>query len=138
MEGPPALPPIQRGAGDKTTIVRQVLTELEVHSKLEEEVFYPAIQGQGQNLQQEVAEAYCEHRAVDGLIEELKATDPADPGFHVKVRTLMADEEHHVQEEESQMLPDAEQKLGGQAEQIAHQMTRCKQELLQQLTGARR
>jgi iron-sulfur cluster repair protein YtfE (RIC family) len=110
-----------------------VLTELEVNSKLEEEIFYPAIQGQGQNLQEVVSEAYRKHREVDGLIEELKAMDPTAPSLHTKFRTLMTDVEHHVQEEETEMLPDAERKLGGRSGQIAQQMEQRKQQLLQQL-----
>ncbi len=112
---------------------RQALMELEVHSKLEEEIFYPAVRQRASELQGAVREGYKEHAEVDSLISELKAMDPMGPDFDAKFQELMRDVQHHVQEEETEMLPNARQKLGAEAEQLGQQMMQRKQQLVQQM-----
>src|SRR5581483_8983191 len=95
---------------EKSDTARQALTELEIHSKLEEEIFYPAVQKAGGELKEAVDEGYEEHRQVDRLIEELKAMDPSSDLFVERFQSLIGAVEHHVAEEEGEMLPKAEQK----------------------------
>lgn len=117
----------------KTTVARQLLSELEAHSKIEEEIFYPAVRARAdQQLQQAVSEGYEEHATVDNLVMELKAMDPSDSRFDAKMQELMRDVQHHVQEEETELLPDARQKLGDQVTQLAPQMMERKQQILSQ------
>lgn len=118
---------------EKWDAAQQALMELQVHSKLEEEIFYPALRSRASELQDIVAEGYQEHATVDNLIMELKAMQPGDQRFASKFQELMQDVQHHVQEEETEMLPDARQKLGSEADQLGHEMTQRKEQLLQQL-----
>jgi hemerythrin-like domain-containing protein len=125
------------GAGDrayqtKARIAEQVFAELEVHSKIEEEIFYPAVQAKGSKDGKEVVlEGYEEHHVVDVLINELKALDPQDDRFDAKFKVLTENVEHHIEEEESEMLPDAAKKLGDDVDRLAEQMARRKEELMQ-------
>ena len=63
-------------ATTKKRIVETALTELEVHSKLEEELIYPAIRAEIDN-DELMDEALEEHHVVHGLLEELKKMNPA-------------------------------------------------------------
>ena len=118
---------------EKVDTARQALMELEVHSKLEEEIFYPAVRTKANELQEAVSEGYEEHAQVDGMIEELKAMDGQNPQFAQRFAQLMQAVQHHVQEEESEMLPGARQKLGADADQLGHEMTQRKEQLLREL-----
>jgi iron-sulfur cluster repair protein YtfE (RIC family) len=111
-------------------IAEQVFTELEVHAQLEETVFYPAFaQEADQEGKQLVEEACQEHQTVKDLIAELRDIDDHEE-FAAKFHTLMENVEHHVQEEEHEMFPKAEEELAAQLEDLRDEI----QELKKQLT----
>jgi hemerythrin superfamily protein len=91
----------------KQRIVETALMELEVHSKLEEELIYPAIRAE---IDDEVLmdEALEEHHVVHGLIGELKKMKPSDDRYEAKFTVLAENVTHHIKEEESDMFPQAE------------------------------
>ena len=91
----------------KQRIVETVLKELEVHSKLEEELIYPAIRAEidDDDLMDEALE---EHHVVHGLLGELKKMKPSDDRYDAKFTVLAENVRHHIKEEESEMFPKAE------------------------------
>jgi len=91
----------------KQRIVETALTELEVHSKLEEELIYPAIRAEidDDDLMDEALE---EHHVVHGLLVELKKMKPRDERYDAKFTVLAESVRHHIKEEESEMFPKAE------------------------------
>jgi hemerythrin-like domain-containing protein len=117
----------------KQRIAEEVFTELEVHTTLEEELFYPAMKRKtDQNGKDLVAEAMEEHHVVTTLMEELKGLDPKDERYDAKFKVLMDNVEHHIEEEEGEMFLEAEEMLGDRLERLGTQM----QERKQQLTAA--
>ena len=115
----------------KSKIAQQVFVELETHAQLEETVFYPAFKQEAdQEGKQLVAESLQEHQRVKELIEELRELDADDETFDVKFHELMENVEHHVEEEESEMLPEAEMALAEQAEELMDEMHEVKRQLL--------
>jgi len=88
------------GATAKEKIVRQICTELKVHSQIEEEIYYPAIRGKVE--EDALDEAYVEHDSAKLLINELEAADPDESFYDAKVKVLSELIEHHVGEEEKQ------------------------------------
>ncbi len=115
----------------KAKVAQQIFTELEVHTTIEEEIFYPAIEASASKEEKElVAEGYEEHHVVDVLINELKAMTPEDERYDGKFTVLIENVEHHIEEEEGEMLPDAEKTLKGDLDQLGDQMKRRKEELL--------
>jgi hemerythrin-like domain-containing protein len=126
------------GAGErayktKLGIAEQVFTELEVHTKIEEEIFYPAVRAKGGELKDVVSESLEEHHVVDVLMAELKALDPEDERYDAKFKVLTENVEHHIEEEETEMLPDAEKKLGdADMERLGEQMAARTQQLLKE------
>lgn len=95
-------------------IMEQIANELKLHTKIEEEVFYPAVRREmGTSKAEEmVDEAFEEHHVVDLVLAELPKVDPEDERFEAKMTVLSELVEHHVQEEEEEMFPMAEKKLG--------------------------
>jgi hemerythrin superfamily protein len=82
----------------------QIDTELEVHTHIEETVFYPAME-QHDELKDMVAEAREEHEEVKTLLEELEELGPDDEEFDSKLHLLIESVEHHAEEEEEEMFP---------------------------------
>ena len=77
-----------------------------------------------------MAESLEEHQTVKELIEELRELDADDETFDAKFHELMENVEHHVEEEESEMLPEAELALAEQAEELMDEMQEVKRQLL--------
>lgn len=115
----------------KRTLGEQICQELEIHAQLEEGIFYPAVQAklkdEGTDL---VSEALKEHGEMKRLISQLRAQNVDDTKYDDTVRQLMTGVQHHVKEEESEMLPKAEQALGGELDRLGQQMQQRKQQLL--------
>ena len=87
-----------RASTRKAALVRQICTELTVHTMIEEEIFYPACRGkiEGDTLD----EAYVEHDGAKMLIAELMDATPDDAFYDAKVKVLSEEIKHHVKEEE--------------------------------------
>ncbi|HEV2818620.1 MAG TPA: hemerythrin domain-containing protein [Allosphingosinicella sp.] len=88
------------GTAAKEKLVRQICTELKVHSMIEEEIYYPAIRGKVE--EDALDEAYVEHDSAKLLINELEAAEPDEGFYDAKVKVLSELIEHHVGEEEKQ------------------------------------
>jgi hemerythrin-like domain-containing protein len=115
----------------KQKIADEVFHELEVHSKIEEEIFYPAVRQKADREGKElVQEGIEEHHVVNVLMSELRAMDTQAENFDAKFTVLIENVEHHIEEEEGEMLPDAEKLLGDQLETLGEQMQQRKQELM--------
>src|SRR5262245_61477332 len=86
-------------------IATRVCTELEVHTTLEEELFYPAARealGEDEEL---IDEAEIEHQSAKDLISELRAMDGSDSKFAPTFTVLAEYVRHHIKEEEREMFP---------------------------------
>jgi len=123
------------GLGDrayvsKQRVVTQALQELEIHAALEEELFYPAVDAHapkdGKKL---VDEAVEEHHVVKVLMGELRALPPEDARYDAKVTVLIENVEHHIEEEETEMLPDPAKRLAGELDDLGAKLQRRKEEL---------
>jgi iron-sulfur cluster repair protein YtfE (RIC family) len=83
----------------------QMVTELKVHTTIEEEIFYPEIRRGGSEFEEVVAEGVEEHHVVDVLIEELAGLEPGGEEWTAKVQVMIENVEHHAEEEEQEMFP---------------------------------
>src|SRR3546814_3513871 len=80
------------------SIVHEICTELNVHTRIEEEIFYPALRGKIE--EDDLDEAYVEHDSAKALILELEQAQPDEEYYDATVLVLQAQIEHHVKEEE--------------------------------------
>jgi hemerythrin superfamily protein len=116
---------------EQRRVVEHICDALEIHARLEEDIFYPAIQARMlQDRPDLVEEALKEHKAMKRLIDQLQNGGLSDTDYNKTVHQLMRDVQHHVREEEKEILPRAAQQLGHSFEQLAIQMQQRKQELL--------
>jgi hemerythrin superfamily protein len=89
------------GDGRKEKIANEICLELSVHAMIEEEIFYPACEGQVE--EDLIKEAYVEHDGAKVLIGQIIAGGPDDEYYDAKVKVLQEQIEHHVEEEEKRM-----------------------------------
>lgn len=92
--------------GDNVELFEQIKKELEVHTRVEEAIFYPKMRDEGNDeLKQIVLEGIEEHRQVKKLIAEISELADDSEKFNPKLKVLVEDVEHHVEEEEDEMFP---------------------------------
>ena len=91
---------------DQPALVKKVLQALKVHTRIEEEIFYPAVRKaiKDEDL---MNEAEVEHDSAKVLIRQLERMKPSDPKFAATFTVLGEYVNHHVKEEESEMFPKA-------------------------------
>jgi hemerythrin superfamily protein len=86
------------GHARKKALAERICMDLTVHTKLEEDIFYPACEGAvDEDL---LKEAHVEHDAAKVLIAEIEAGGPDEAFYDAKVKVLSEMIEHHVKEEE--------------------------------------
>ena len=121
---------------DKLRIVRTALTELKIHAALEEEIFYPAVRELIEDDDQ-MDEALEEHHVAKLIMAELQGMEPGDEHFDAKFKVLAESVKHHIEEEESEILPKAEEMELDQ-EQLGQEMTERKTQLQAEGGGKRK
>jgi len=93
-------------------LMEQIVQMLKMHTKIEEEIFYPAVRELGTSKAEEmIDEAFEEHHVVDLVLAELPKVDPEDERFEAKITVLSELVEHHVEEEEGEMFQMAEDQI---------------------------
>lgn len=114
----------------KQEIADTVFRELEIHAKVEEEIFYPAVEADSDKEGQElVKEAYEEHRVVKRLIDELQKMTTEDEMFDAKFKVLQENVEHHIEEEEGELFPEAKKAIEDEVEEITEEVEERKEDL---------
>jgi hemerythrin superfamily protein len=115
----------------KESVVAEISAALEVHAAVEEEIFYPAVkQARAEKTKDAVREGYEEHKEIKALVAALESISPDDESYDAKVKVLKEDVEHHVEEEEGEMFPDARKFLGKEGlEELGEQIAERKAEL---------
>lgn len=121
----------EKGTPDqKLELFEKIKRELTVHATIEEEIFYPAIDGLPKDDAHEmIAEAAEEHKIVKTLLEELTESSPEDLEFDAKMKVLMEGVRHHAEEEETEIFPFFDELAKGQQEHISWDLERRKFEL---------
>jgi hemerythrin superfamily protein len=126
-----------KGAQAKKRIAENAMTEFEIHAQLEEELFYPAVEKEVEDAADLVPEAREEHQRAKELISELKGKEEVDEEFESQFGELVETVQHHVQEEENEILPKVEESdLDLKA--LGDQMAQRRQELQGGSTASRK
>ena len=97
-------------ATSRQSIADEALQDLEIHTKIEDSIVYPAIRD-SIDEEEMMDEAKEEHHVVGLLIKELRKMKATKDGYQAKFTVLSELVEHHIEEEESEMLPQAEESL---------------------------
>jgi hemerythrin superfamily protein len=121
---------------EQADIAATAIMELEVHADLEEKLIYPAIREQIDEDEM-MNEAIEEHHLVHVLIKELKKLKPKDEVFQAKFKVLGELVKHHIEEEEGEILPKAQQSdIDWEALEAA--VIKRKDSVLTKLTGGKK
>ena len=89
----------------RSVLVKECVARLSAHSWAEEERVYPAIVKADPPEQNEVYHGVEEHHEAEQLLHKLAETDPQSPDFDAVLEEFIAAVTHHVEEEESTILP---------------------------------
>jgi hemerythrin superfamily protein len=117
-----------RARATKKKLTDQICSALELHTRIEEEIFYPAVREAGRDLEDIVDESLVEHASAKELIAQLQEMDPEDELYDAKVKVLGEQIDHHVGEEEEEMFPKV-RKLGIDLAALGEEMAARKDEL---------
>ena len=96
-------------------LAAKIFEELEIHTTIEEEIFYPAITRLSDEIHELVTEGVEEHHVVDNLMTEAKGLNPSDEQWAAKVKVLIENVEHHADEEEEEMFGKVRQAMDSDA-----------------------
>ena len=119
---------IDTSPGTKKALVNTICLALEIHAQLEEEIFYPAMREIARD-ESAVAKSIPEHDEMKRLVARLRTMEPTDTDYDATVMELMRDVIHHVADEETILLPDAERSLADRLEELGAAMTKRRLEL---------
>lgn len=129
-----------RAVKKRTELLEKLEMEITIHTQLEEQILYPAFKEAGGKEQEEMYyEAKEEHRTVDSLVlPDLKQTDPSTPEFSGRLKVVKELLEHHIEEEETEMFPQAKKLLGKpKLDELGEQMQRMKTTLKKSLSASK-
>lgn len=113
----------------KKALVGTICIALEIHAQLEEEIFYPAMSHLAADTPI-VGKSVPEHNEMRRLIAQLRAMEPTDPTYDQTFLQLMKDVMHHVADEETTLLPDAERLIPDRLGELGMQMTKRRLQLM--------
>ncbi len=118
----------------------KIMTELKAHERIEEEIFYPAVEKKARTkqLKEIVIESYLEHGFVDRIAEDVLATKPEDETWKAKAKIMKEQLEHHAfEEEEEKLFPKVEEIFSKEElTELGTQMDDLKNEVLEEMEEA--
>jgi len=96
----------EENESEATELVKQIKRELMAHSTAEDRVVYSTIE-QNADMAEDIEHARDEHAGIDEALMKVTEASPADADFKDKVQELTHCVQHHVKEEENEILPKA-------------------------------
>ena len=131
----------ERSSDKREKLLAAIEQELKIHTRIEEEIFYPAFRDAAQKKDDKdlYYEALEEHHVVDLVLPEIKETDADSEEFGAKAKVLKDLVEHHAEEEETEMFPRA-QKLMDREElhRLGGELAKAKESMAAGSTGGLR
>jgi hemerythrin-like domain-containing protein len=111
-------------------VALKIFEDLEVHTTIEEEIFYPSVHDTTDDIAETVDEGIQEHHVAKVLMAEIKQLPDGSDEWVAKLQVLIENVEHHAEEEEAEMFPPLRDKLATERlEQLAEQMEARKRDL---------
>jgi hemerythrin superfamily protein len=112
-------------AGDsedkKIEIFEELASSLVAHDAIERELFYPACE-EALGMDSQLGEALVEHGVVEFSLYEADQA-AGKPDFEFKCHVLEEILEHHLEEEENELFPRVEKRIGAeQLQELGRQM----------------
>jgi iron-sulfur cluster repair protein YtfE (RIC family) len=94
-------------------LFEKIKDELQMHTKVEEEIFYPAVEELPiERAKDDIERSIQDHEEVDALLDELQSLSPDDADFDEKMTELMDAVRSHIQLEHEEVFKVAHAGLG--------------------------
>jgi len=120
----------------RNDLLAQIRREVQIHSRAEEEIFYPALKalnGEGRKL---VSQALNDHREIEDLLTQISRLKLTAKNFDDRFEALIESVDHHIEEEEGEIFRFAEENCSEQQlEDLGRQIQERKQILDRQLAA---
>ena len=100
----------ERAVKTREELFTQLKTELDIHARIEETIFYPVLE-EADATHDITLEAFEEHKVVKTLLGELESLGKDQEEWTAKFTVLKENIEHHVEEEEGEMFTKARKVL---------------------------
>ena len=99
---------------EKRRLAEEAFAAIEVHAKMEEEVFYPAMRRRtdSKELEKLLAESLEEHHVASVLVAELKPMSTTNSRYEAKLKVLREAVKHHAEEQVEETFPEIRRELG--------------------------
>ncbi|MBV8084119.1 MAG: hemerythrin domain-containing protein [Chloroflexi bacterium] len=121
---------------EQIELAQRICLDLTVHALLEEQSFYPLIMEMGEEFKDMVFEAHEEHRQVKELIGMIEGSRPTEERFEPRMKVLMDDVLHHVQEEEKELFPKLKKQVDkSRMEEWGKNLQQAKMRLMEEQGG---
>jgi hemerythrin-like domain-containing protein len=116
-------------------LVEMTCMELQIHSMLEEELFYPAVRAElsSDDMDERLNRAEVEHEAADELIAKLQELSPDDPMYFAYFAVLGDYVRHHIRDEEKEVFPEATKAAGLDLQKLGEDMRQRRDELFAEI-----
>jgi hemerythrin-like domain-containing protein len=125
----------ERGVKTREELFTKLKSELDVHARIEETIFYPALE-KADETRDITLEAFEEHRLVKQLLNELQSLGKDEEEWTAKFTVLKENVEHHVEEEEGEMFTKARKVLSEEdADALGTRMEKAKEEQMKAAAG---
>ena len=118
---------------EKQQLALKICMALQVHTRIEEEIFYPAAR-EAIEKPELIDEAVVEHASAKQLISEIEDMEAGEELYDAKVKVLQEQVLHHVEEEEGELFPQVEASALD-LEAVGKKMAERKAALLKQVAG---
>ena len=120
-----------RDAENQSMHARHVLMEAiamqaDLHTRIEEDVFYPAVQRVCADFVDHAREA---HGTIAARMDALQALDASEPEYAEIAGRLIESLNHHMDEEERSLFPVVEREMRGELNELGEQLIRRKETL---------
>ncbi len=89
------------GTAERQAYLDEMLVELDIHFRVEDDLYYPALAAASRLI----AIAHAEHRQVTDQLAVLLRTRPTDPNYEQEWESFKTVLEAHADEEERDMIP---------------------------------
>lgn len=114
-------------------LVETACLELQIHSLLEEEIFYPAIRMQAPDFDELLNKSEVEHETVDDLIAKLHDLEADDPMYTAYFSVLCELVKLHMREEEQKLFPRTQDMAGLDLKKLGEDMRLRREELFAEM-----
>ncbi|WP_182874446.1 hemerythrin domain-containing protein [Microbispora sp. H10670] len=100
---------LQKMPENRPALLAELAAKFIAHSEGEEDVVYPLLARRRPEEKEEVHHGAEEHHEAEEMLSRLLESDPESTEFDTLLRELVAAVSHHVEEEETDILPVLEQ-----------------------------